>query len=282
MSTREQLVQVFEDTIRFLTSDPQLKEATAASLADVELYAEGDTPALPENAKRFDTGISVTKERSFEAAMRLRKEFPDARITVHNFASATNPGGGVTKGSRAQEEALCRCSTLYPTLATQWLWDSYYRFHRDRHDVCYTDACIYSPDIVICKTDTDLPERMPPEDWVTVDVLTCAAPNLRTIPHNPMNPGTGKPVKLSADELYALHVRRARHMLSVAAANGAEVLVLGAFGCGAFCNDPHVVAEAYKAVLAEFEGVFGQITFAVYCSPREMENYQAFAEAFGA
>lgn len=281
MTNRDQLVQVFKDTIVYLTSDPLLKEATAGSLADVELYAEGETPELPEQKEHFTTGIHVTKERSFEAAMRLRKEYPEARIAVHNFASATTPGGGVTRGARAQEECLCRCSTLYPTLATQWLWDAYYQFHRDRHNVLYTDACILSPGVVICKTDTDIPERMPPEDWVTVDVLTCAAPNLRAIPNNPMNPGTGRPVKLTDDELYALHVKRARHMLSVAASNGDEVLVLGAFGCGAFCNDPGVVARAYRDVLPAFDGRFRKITFAVFCTERETNNYQAFAETLG-
>ena len=95
------------------------------------------------------TIFTVSKDRTFATAMKLRKENPDARIAVHNFASATNPGGGVTRGSRAQEECLCRCSTLYHTLNVKNLWDEYYGFHRSLHNVCYTDACIYTPDIYI-------------------------------------------------------------------------------------------------------------------------------------
>lgn len=77
--------------------------------------------AVVEYADVHDS--AVTKSKTFEAAMRLRKERPDAKIAVLNFASATNPGGGVKSGSSAQEESLCRCSTLYPTLNQRKLWD---------------------------------------------------------------------------------------------------------------------------------------------------------------
>ena len=278
MDIRLELTAIFQDTMRFIKTDPALHAASAASVQNTVLYPAGKTPALPEN-RPFDTSVSVTKERSFQAAVRLRKEYPDAEIAVHNFASATNPGGGVTRGSRAQEECLCRCSTLYPALAAPALRDSYYQFHKDRHDVRYTDACIYTPGVVICKSDTDFPERLPQEDWVTVDILTCAAPNLRESPYNRMNPGSGSSVKLSENELYDLHLQRARHLLSVAAANGDEVLVLGAFGCGAFQNDPSVVAKAYKDVMQEFGGRFLHVTFAVFCTERETRNFDAFSAA---
>ncbi|MBR3630547.1 MAG: TIGR02452 family protein [Oscillospiraceae bacterium] len=278
MDVRLQLSLIFEDTMRFIRSTPMLSVASASSVMNTVLYPEGKTPALPDG-RPFGTDISVTKERSFQAAIRLRKDYPDAKIAVHNFASATNPGGGVTRGARAQEECLCRYSTLYPSLATPVLRESYYGFHRNRHDVRYTDACIYTPDVIICKSDTDFPERLPQQEWVTVDILTCAAPNLREKPYNAMNPGSGKPVQLSGDDLYSLHLKRARHLLSVAAANQDEIIVLGAFGCGAFRNDPAVVAKAYKDVLPEFHGLFRHICFAVFCTDRELRNYQAFSEA---
>ncbi|MDO5392906.1 MAG: TIGR02452 family protein, partial [Eubacteriales bacterium] len=66
-----------------------------------------------------------------------------------------------------------------------------------------------------------------------------------------------------------------------AAANGANLLVLGAFGCGAFCNNPAVVARAYREVLDEYAGYFDQVVFAVYCTPRSMENYEVFRRMLG-
>ena len=273
-------ILVFRDTMDWIREEPALSAAVKASRAGTKVFMEGDTPSLPEDPKLAGE-ITVTPSRSFEAALRLRGEFPDAKIAVHNFASATNPGGGVEHGASAQEECLCRCSTLFPVLKKKELFSQYYAFHRARHDVRYTDACIWSPDIIICKTDTASPERMAKDDWCTVDILTCAAPNLRPKPYNQMNPGKGSAIRMTDLELLNLHKQRARHMLSVAAAQGDEVVVLGAFGCGAFRNDPKIVARAYKEILPEFAGCFTRIEFAVYCPPNHPENYQAFRKILG-
>lgn len=281
MDIRDQLVNIFQDTMNWIKTEPELTHALENAVSGTRLYPAQDYPELPEISAQ-ETRIHVSADRSFQAAMRLREIYPEARIAVHNFASATNPGGGVTRGSRAQEECLCRCSTLYPCLIQGILWQNYYQFHRNRNDVRYTDACIYSPDVLIIKTDTDFPERMPQQDWCRVDVLTCAAPNLRHKPYNFMNPGQGNPVRLSDAELADLHRKRARHMLTVAAANHDEVLIMGAFGCGAFRNKPSVVAEAYREVLHEktFRNRFLHVEFAVFHTARETENYDAFRKIF--
>lgn len=281
---REELIMVFEDTMNWISQNPKLKTATTYSMAETKLYLASNTPALPESPKNFRTEIHVSAQKSFASAMELHKQYPDARIAVHNFASATNAGGGVTHGSRAQEESLCRCSTLYPCLNQSWLKRDFYQFHRTKNDLRYTDACIYSPDVMIIKTDDNqLPERMPEAEWCKVDILTCPAPNLRKKPYNRMNPGRGSaPLEISDKELAELHRSRARHMLAIALANGVEILVLGAFGCGAFCNNPYIVAQAYHDVLQEleFQNKFQHIAFAIYYTQREQHNYLAFQKIF--
>ena len=77
-------------------------------------------------------------------------------------------------------------------------------------------------------------------------------------------------------ELFGYHVKRAVHILSCAAAKGADTLVIGAFGCGAFQNNPETVAKAYKTVLEIFPNVFRRIEFAIYCPPQNDTNYQIF------
>ena len=277
---RKQRIAVFEDTMAWIRTDRKLEKTVADSQAGTILYRADEMPPLSASKTRA-MKVAVTTERSFEAAMRLKREHPQRKVTVLNFASATNPGGGVTRGSNAQEESLCRCSTLYPCLDTQFLWSEYHGFHRGRHDARYTDACIYTPGILIIKTDTDMPERMTDTDWCQVDIISCAAPNLRENPYNAMNPGTGGSVRVSEQELKELHQKRARKILSVAAANGTDSLVLGAFGCGAFQNPPETVAKAYQEVLTEYEGCFDEVVFAVYCTPGHMENYRIFHDVIG-
>ena len=272
MDRRQRLVEIFEDTQKYYTENQKLAACVKRSQTGTKLYEPDDYPEL-EKADR-DCQVTVTKSKSFEAAMILRKQYPEKRIGVLNFASATNPGGGVKKGSSAQEESLCRCSTLYPCLSQDRLWQMYYQKNRNAHDNLHTDAVIYSPDVVICKTDDSCPERM--EDWVTVDVISCAAPNLRDRPANAYNADRGQAVKVSSNVLYKLHASRARHILHIAAANHIDILILGAFGCGAFQNDPAVVAKAYADVMPEYQKYFDRIEFAIYCRPRETGNYDAF------
>ena len=196
-----------------------------------------------------------------------------------NFANAFHPGGGVTKGSGAQEECLCRTSTLYPLIRRIYLRDTYYKHHHDLKTPKATDSLIYTEGVIICKTDEDLPKRVPKEDWVTVDVITIAAPDLRTS-SNMHAPLVGDGTYMNDAELFGYHVKRAIHMLTVAASKNADTLVLGAFGCGAFENNPEVVAKAYKTALEVFPNVFERITFAVYCSKYDQKNYESFKKIF--
>ncbi|MBQ3444016.1 MAG: TIGR02452 family protein [Selenomonadaceae bacterium] len=273
---RDRLVRIFEDTLSLCRNEEQLKQSIEESISGSVIYIESDNPKLPR-PRYADTTISVNKYRTLETAQYYKKKYPDAKIVVMNFASATNVGGGVKKGSKAQEESLCRCSTLYPVLNTEANWKKFYEYHRARRDSRYTDRIIYSPNIVMLKSDVNFPEVMPSSKRIKVDVLTCTAPNLRANPNNFMNAGNSKPLKVSEDELYEIHLRRAEKILMVVAYHGADIFVGGAFGCGAFQNNPYVVAESYKEAVKKFNGYFQEIVFAIYCSPRDTgKNYSAF------
>ncbi len=263
--SREQLAEVFQDTLDMMREIPSLKAAAADARARTEIHFPDAPLTLPE-CPDYDTTIHVSMERSLAAAKKLKAAYPDDRIGVLNFASAARPGGGVLRGAGAQEECLCRCSTLYECLNTKEMWAYYYAPNRARNDRMNTDTCIYSPDVTVCRTDTSIPQRMAEADWYKVDILTCAAPDFRMC----MTP--------TEERQYAMHCSRARRILSTAAHHGITVLVLGAFGCGAFRNTPAAVAKAYRDVLKEYAGCFRHVEFAVYCSDRERENYTAFAE----
>lgn len=265
---------IFQDTERLYKKIPALKEGVSSSIANQKLILETDKlPGLEKAPYENQAEIVVSKKRSYEAASAYKGQ----KVCVHNFASASNPGGGVVSGAGAQEECLCRCSTLYPCLDTDAMWKDFYLPHRREHDPIHNDDIIYTPDVTVFKTDTAYPELMDEDDWYQVNVVTCAAPNLRPRPSNSYNSGDGDvAINIAPDELYRIHVKRFRRILDVALVNGNEVVVLGAFGCGAFMNDPHVVAKAAKTVVEEYKHAFKVIEFAVYCSARDERNYNIF------
>ena len=278
MSTRQERIEVFQDTLNWIENDIELSASVIYSKEHTKIYWEDDYPEF-DSAKAHDTEITVTQDRSYQAAMRLAAENEGSRIAVMNFANAFQAGGGVTSGAGAQEECLCRTSTLYPLLYRHYLSNTFYKHHRTLNTPKATDALVYTRDVVICKTDEDLPQRMPREQWTKVDVITVAAPDLRD-KSNIHVPVVGGGTYMNSAELFGYHVKRAIHVLTCAAAKGADILVLGAFGCGAFRNDPEVVARAYRTAIAEFPKVFRKIEFAVYCPPGDTRNYEVFARTF--
>lgn len=260
------LVAVFQNTLAMISECASLSEAVNQSIFHTRFYPEEETPSVNKKLGK-QAKVSVTNHRTFQAARLMNARHPDRRIAVLNFASATSPGGGVKTGSSAQEESLCRCSTLFPVLNRKILQEKYYSFHKFRSDTIYTDSCIYTPGIKIIKSDENQPERLPEDKWMNVDVITSAAPNFR------------RTNSLPSEELYELHLRRGRKILDVALDNGIESLVLGAFGCGAFRNDPQVVAKAYAKLMEEYSEAFDEIEFAVFYHENEVANYKAFKEA---
>lgn len=279
MSTHTQRIEVFKDTMAWIGADADLAASVEAAKKNTQVFYEDDYPAFDADETR-EMVVAVSSDRSFQAAMRLKRGHPDAKVAVMNFANAFHAGGGVTQGASAQEECLCRTSTLYPILTDDYLRETYYKHHDELDSPKATDSLIYSEGVVICKTDEDLPRRMPKEDWVTVDVITIAAPDLRKWSNKLFELVDGGAV-MSDAELFGCHVKRAIHMLTCAAAKGADMLVLGALGCGAFMNNPEVVARAFKTALQEFPKVFRRVEFAVYCPPGGSRNYEVFKRVLG-
>ena len=263
-------VTIFEDTRHCYETEPELVAAIKRSDGAQKVIAQEDRYGVARPHYEEPAKIILSRKRSLEAAWAYR----DRNVCVLNFASATNPGGGVERGSSAQEECLCRCSTLYANLTSQKLWSQFYGPHRRQRNPLYNDDCIYTPGVVVFKSDTELPELLPAAQWWKTNVISCAAPNLR-----PSRDGTVR-ITIEDDELRQLHVRRMRRILDIAASEGNDVMILGAYGCGAFLNPPQIVAEAMKQVVQENRHCFRVIEFAVYCPPGNDRNYRIFRRVF--
>ncbi|KFY46159.1 hypothetical protein V494_00576 [Pseudogymnoascus sp. VKM F-4513 (FW-928)] len=216
------------------------------------------TPALPR--------ISVIRSDTFDAAATLLSSKPDARVGVLNMASAKQPGGGVLKGSMAQEESLCMRSTLYPSLQL-----SFYRLP--------VGSAIYSPDIAVFRnSESNGTDILPQEMWTFVDVISCSA---IVRPEVAVSVQGRKTYSKAKDrETMTLKVRL---IFQVAREMGVSRLVLGALGCGAFGNPPEEVAKIFKEVICGDDKRYGyaegieEIVFAIF---DEGENLRAFTDVF--
>lgn len=267
---------IFEETMRVCASEAELREAMTESAARQQIIWQEDDEPLWSARYWQPARRTVSAKRSFEAARSYAQS--GKKVCVLNFASSVSPGGGVTYGSQAQEESLCRVSTLYPALShasAKPFYDRHWEMiHAGTMKRENRDDCIYTPGVVVVREDAGDEALLPKEERYCVDVVTCAAPDLRIVSDRSRYAPT-------MDELRVRLVRRWRRILAAAAANQADVLILGAFGCGVFANPPHLVAQAFKTAAEEIDRCFETIEFAVYSRDLNSPNYLAFAEAFG-
>jgi len=229
----------------------------AARAAKVSVAPDAILPAAVEPAFA-ETTVQVSNETTLGASRRLVEQ--GCRPLALNFANGVEPGGGFLHGAMAQEEVLCRSSALHATL----VGDPMYLAHRKRPLPDSTDWAIYSPQVPVFRTDGGIELARP---WL-LSFVSCAAPYA---------PEIGQP---RAGDLLE---RRIRRVLALARAYGHGVLVLGAWGCGAFKNDPRRTAEDFRRALeTEFRGAFAQVLFAITDWSPERQFIGAFRDAFAA
>ena len=248
-------VDIAEAVRRCRAATRYLTPADVASLRDRVLSAPSENR---------DTRFEVVNETTLAGVARVIAD--GGRPAALNFASAKNPGGGFLSGSQAQEESLARSSALYASLMEAW---TFYERHRANSSMLYSDAMIVSPDCPIIRDDDGalLPEPH------TATFITSPAPNAGAAEQN-------RPEEVP--QIPAVLERRAEFVLAVAAAEGATELVLGAWGCGVFRNDPTLVAETFSRLLRHgpWQGRFRRVVFSVLDRAAEPTIYDAFRRAF--
>jgi uncharacterized protein (TIGR02452 family) len=229
--------------------------AIAAATAAKRSVAPGDALPATSGASFAETRVSVANETTLAAARVLIER--GLRPLALNFANGVQPGGGFLLGARAQEEVLCRSSALFSTL----LGDRMYAANRRFAPHASSDWLILSPEVPVFRNDdgSDLPRP-----WL-LSFATCAAPYA---------PAVGQPQ--SGDLLQ----KRIDRLFEVASAHGYDTLVLGAWGCGAFANDPSRTARDFRAALEAREGLFREVVFAIADWSAERRYLGPFRDAF--
>jgi TIGR02452 family protein len=241
-----------------------IEASQAVAVAGTVTYAPDALDNVVTPGQGSAPKITVTHESTSAAAYRLASQGLD--VAALNFASARHPGGGFLKGSKAQEEDLARCSSLYLCLLGQ---TEYYEANKTVSPL-YTDHLIYSPQVPFFRDDNLAFVEKP----YLVSIITSPAPNVGALPKD-------SPDLVSVNEVL---VTRARKILAAAVKHGHRTLVLGAWGCGVFRNSPDAVADIFSMWLysPKFAGAFDHVVFAVYDHSKELNVLKAFQAKFGA
>ena len=222
------------------------------------LFSSEELSKLRENElpkDNFETQFKVWRCSSIKAILKLAEEEDQEKMMCLNFASAKNPGGGFINGAEAQEESLARTSGLYETLLQGW---KYYETHRAMESCFYTDMMIYSPKVPVFRKDKGELLSKP----VLCNFITSPAVNAGVVKRQ-------EPER--SNEIFGAMDVRTDKMLALALSKGNETLILGAWGCGVFKNDPKEIAELFKKHLhGKYKNKFKKVIFAILTRKEEM------------
>lgn len=254
-STQADCLKVYKEHI-LASIKGQRAFGDGLSLVTPSPFSDPSSPTPPPSSASME--VKVVWGDSFEVARTMGEEIEGVPCVL-NMASDKKPGGGVVWGASAQEEELCRCSTLYPALASKkelYPWPS-------------PGSAFFTPGVVVFRAPGEEDYGYLHEPHF-VNVVSAAAMR------NPVWVKGGYGPK-DFDHMR----KRIRAMLKVCVETGQRNLVLGAWGCGAFRNPPKGVALAFRSVLlGEFSGYFDRVWFAILGGERT-NNFEIFSRILG-
>lgn len=259
MSFHQLNYEVMQDTQHQYETVPELKAAVEDSISRQYMVPQEENIKQPI-ASDSQTNYLVTGNRCFEAA----RQHLGTKTAVLNFAN-NHSVGGAPYSAGAQEESLCRCSTLLPCL--QAMRVPFYIKHtmlhsRGKLNFMGNDDLIYTPDVVVFKSDKRTmpihPQMMDKKEWYKVDVITSAAPELYKAKELPAN----------YEEAITSRIKK---ILDVAAKENIETLILGAWGCGAYENPIEVIAKVFVKLLKHYN--FKTVEFALATNQNVEETF---------
>ena len=242
-----------------------ISEIQKTAISGTKFYNTKELDALLEESSitnSQETSFEIVEETTISSIQRVISSGYTNPMCL-NFASAKNPGGGFFNGAQAQEESIARSSGLYPC---QLSAIEFYETHRAMKSCIYTDGMIYSPKVPILRNDKgelfDLP--------ILSSIITAAA----------VNTGVVKRFEEERiDDVPDIMKKRIDKLLMLSAVNNHKTLILGAWGCGVFQNDPTMIANLFAGLLKEkYAGVFEKVVFAIYAKNKKF--IQAFQREF--
>ena len=281
--TKEERVAIYENTVRIVKKGSYVSpNGNEVTIMDNDKMIDGtkfygkkviiDYKSLP----KYDTHIEVVDNDCLYEA----KKYVDNGLNpcVLNMASFHTPGGGVTRGSSAQEESIFRRTNIFKSLYQFNEIGNLYgvKQREERYPLDYNFGGIYTPNVTVFKTSEGDGCELLDEPFEIGVVSVAAVKNPRV--------ENGKLVPWVVDTLKS----KIRQILDISLENGHDSLVLSAFGCGAYKTPPTEMARLFKEVLDtdNYRTAFKAISFAIIDvkSTNGMHNpqgnFKPFREAF--
>ncbi|TRY78438.1 hypothetical protein TCAL_06900 [Tigriopus californicus] len=264
MANKSKRVKIGNETLTIInaggykvnTDDILIKEQIEQSISKSQVYKGEDILDLEITTRspKSPQVLEVTQECAISACRRIRAEDGKSHIGCLNFASAKNVCGGMLKGSLAQEESLGYCTTLYPTL-DRFQAEYYETNRRDPKQGLYNDILIVSPDVMVIRDDS------------TYELLSDPFP-VTFLSSPAVNKGHALTFKDVPETLIQSTMeRRIESVLKLAIYYEIDSLVLGAWGCGVFKNEPIEIARMFSKYLCDegspFLNRFSKVVFAI-------------------
>ncbi len=280
MKNRNERQQTAQETILILNeghycttagSTVSIQTALRRAVDGTKVIRPGDWRAVVRNATQMppraaSAQVEVTDETTLGAARRLIQRESVQAVAALNFASAKNAGGGFLNGSLAQEESLAVASGLYQTLL---VGEDYYTANRQCRSLLYTNHAIYSPEVPVLRDDGG---QLLDEPY-QVSFITMPAPNIGAM-------RAGDPDLDRVEDTLRLRIE---YVLALTAAEGRTSVILGAWGCGVFRNDPRQLAGLFRGVLlgtGNWSHRFERIVFAIFDTSHDRHVLRAFETEF--
>lgn len=201
----------------------------------------------------------------------------NSNVALLNMANANGPGGGWTIGDNAQEEELFRRTNYHRALMPEENKFLSEQLKNNVYRIPFFGA-IFTPSVTVIRDREN--QLLPPDQRFQVNMIASAAIDLRPYKGNIELENCGGS-RLDAEKVAEGMKQKIRAQLAVAVLNNTEVLILGAFGCGAFRHDPSMIAECYKEVLDEslFRNAFSKVVFSII-DFHKTENFAEFSKVF--
>ncbi|MCD7828140.1 MAG: TIGR02452 family protein [Clostridiales bacterium] len=286
---RKKNIAILDDTLTILEQGGYSKDCrhiklafSAEQMREIQVFLPKELASLAltgQNETQAHNASCFFDCENEDALVLAQKEYqnlkkngePVPQVLVLNLASATQPGGRTRSGANAQEEDLCRRTSLLLSLESEDA-KKYYEYNNARKTRMGSDAIMLSPYVEVVKDASSETLSEP----FSISVMSCAAPMIRLGPEG-----------MSQSEYEEMLYKRIQGMLLVAASHNYRHLILGAFGCGVYGNDAAIVSDLFAGAIRNFnfagmdsERLFDSIQFAVLCKHGNDYNYREFCRNF--